>query len=635
MPNPEATIDIVANDAQFIGAAKRVTGTIKKVKDRMKELSLVAKGVFVVQAGFFAKAIKDASEYEDTISKMDAVWGDNAQAMQEWAKSTADSMNRGRTAISQYVTGLQDTLVPMGLNAEQAQEMSKALTRLAVDQESFSPELGTAKDNIASFTSALIGSHEAVAKFGVIINEQVLNQELVNMGLKEGAKNATVAQKAQARYNLIMRMSTAAQGDAERTSGSFANQMRGMMASIKEVSETIGGFFLPGVTRILVVIKKVLDPIKKWIAEHQKLVMILSTVVVGVTGFLATIAPLVVSLGLASGGLGVLAGAIATVIGLLSAKVIAITALVGSIATVIGSMVNWSNVWQKLRGIMGGIFDWMKGAWAKVIDALIWGFAYSQAVIKNWSQALRAGIFGFGYGVIKIFNDVVHFLTKVIPAYLGWFRRNWVQVFLDVTGYVAAVFKNMWKNIKNFFGNIWKWLKGDKTAFKWTALSDGFEATMKEDLPEIAERGMGNLEKYLYDEMNKSAKTVAEEAGQIYSDIKGKMEKPGAEEPGKPEGAITPPGEPAAAEAEKEGKGGAGYEGLQEAFKRIADAAAGRKSPEIMVAEEQLEEQKKMSAAATAQKEKLDVIVQRIEKQIQLQEQLIAQRQAKVAARLA
>jgi len=101
--------------------------------------------------------------------------------------------------------------------------------------------------------------------------------------------------------------------------------------------------------------------------------------------------------------------------------------------------------------------------------------------------------------VVRTGNQIQYTFTEVIPALLDWFANNWRDIFTTLWNFTSSVFVNMAKNIGNFFAAVWSMLKGDGFDFQWTALTDGFESTLKE-LPKIAERQVGPLEKSLQDQ---------------------------------------------------------------------------------------------------------------------------------------
>lgn len=84
-----------------------------------------------------------------------------------------------------------------------------------------------------AFTSAIVGDHEAVRQYGIVITEATLNAQLLAMGIEKGIRGASEQEKVQ-RLNLIMKGTSDAQGDATRHQAGWANEMRGLRAVISD-----------------------------------------------------------------------------------------------------------------------------------------------------------------------------------------------------------------------------------------------------------------------------------------------------------------------------------------------------------------------------------------------------------------
>jgi hypothetical protein len=125
-------------------------------------------------------------------------------------------------------------------------------------------------------------------------------------------------------------------------------------------------------------------------------------------------------------------------------------------------------------------------------------FTYLMAVSETWSMQSERDTLAVYLSFTTLFEDLKHWFTEAMPAYLKWFGENWTNMFDDVANYTSTVVSNMWTNLKNFFSNIWKWLSGEETSFEWKGLTEGFEATTKA-LPEIAKRNLTDTETYLKD----------------------------------------------------------------------------------------------------------------------------------------
>ena len=187
------------------------------------------------------KLVDVASDAEEIMNKFNVVFKELSGQSKEWAIDFADSVGRARQDVIKWMAGLQDTFVPLGYARDRAAELSKQLVTLAVDVGSFN-NIADA-EVIRDFTSAIVGNHEAVRKYGIIITETSMKQDALNEGLDP--KNLTNLQKVQLRYNAILNATKDAQGDAIRTSDSYANQVKRLEANILNLKEAIGKELLP------------------------------------------------------------------------------------------------------------------------------------------------------------------------------------------------------------------------------------------------------------------------------------------------------------------------------------------------------------------------------------------------------
>lgn len=193
--------------------------------------------------GLGVASLKAASDAEEMQSKFNTVFGSMATSTQDWAETTARSIGRSRYELMGYLADSQNMLVGMGATREEGAELSKQITQLAVDLASFNnvSESGA----IASLQSAMIGNHEAAKSLGAVISENTLAMAMERMQITGKFQDLDELQKMQVRYTAILMQSEDAVGDAERTSGSFANQTRALKAEIGDLGVTIGTILIP------------------------------------------------------------------------------------------------------------------------------------------------------------------------------------------------------------------------------------------------------------------------------------------------------------------------------------------------------------------------------------------------------
>lgn len=240
------------------GAFVEITGENEGVKKSLNEtkallngvvettrvISMALVGVATALDGALWKTVTGAALLETVTSKFKTVFGDGAQEAEAWANGVGKAIGKSRRDMLTWMATAQDTFVPMGFAKSQAAELSKLVVRLGADLASFSSgiEDQEAQDRIIS---ALVGNHESVRAFGVIISEATLNEKLLEMGIVGGTNAATEQAKILARLSLIIQGTTDAHGDAAKTQDEFTNTTRRLQGKFKDLMDTLGGGLMP------------------------------------------------------------------------------------------------------------------------------------------------------------------------------------------------------------------------------------------------------------------------------------------------------------------------------------------------------------------------------------------------------
>jgi hypothetical protein len=222
----------------------RSTGKMNKSFGTLKASVVATASAVVAAMGALSfKMVQLAGDAEEVQNKFESVFGSTAGEAERFTESFSNSVGRAETDIKKYMSTFQDTFVPLGFARDEGEELSEQLTQLSIDLASFNNEAEPA--TVEALQSALVGNHETMRRYGVIITQARLDQELMNMGLADGVQNASEMEKVQARLNIIMSGTADAQGDAARTADSFANQSRALKSSLRGVMEEAGAEALP------------------------------------------------------------------------------------------------------------------------------------------------------------------------------------------------------------------------------------------------------------------------------------------------------------------------------------------------------------------------------------------------------
>lgn len=235
----EAEREMESVDDQAESTGSRFSGMGEQMKSAGTALTM---GVTAPMAAVGAMSLQTASDAEEMQSKMSVVFGESEEEIRQWAAAQEEATGITELQWQEYATTLADTFKPMGFAQDEANAMSKEVTSLAVDLASFNNMPTT--EALDRLRGGLVGNHENLEAFGVMITQANLEEKLEGM-FGVGADAATEMQKAQARLQMVTEGTTDAQGDAARTSESFANQMKALKGQLREAGVEIGNTLMP------------------------------------------------------------------------------------------------------------------------------------------------------------------------------------------------------------------------------------------------------------------------------------------------------------------------------------------------------------------------------------------------------
>jgi copper chaperone CopZ len=244
-------------------AARNAQGTFSVLRSKMLLASFAA-GLF---SQSLLKLANMAGDAEEQMNKASVVFGTSTDAILQFAQDTSDATGRSRFSLIQMTASVQDILVPMGMLRHEAASLSKEIVKTAIDVASFNNV--TESDAMRDFNSALVGNHETVRKYGIVISEARMQQVAMDQGIIKAGETLTDQQKILARLAILQMDSSDAMGDAERTADSYANVMKALSAEFEETAIILGQKLMPIVKSFAKVMIGMLDAITNlnvWLA---------------------------------------------------------------------------------------------------------------------------------------------------------------------------------------------------------------------------------------------------------------------------------------------------------------------------------------------------------------------------------
>ena len=378
----------MSNDLRvnLIGDASKLNASLNKASSKLKafgksatrigkDLSLKLTLPIALAAG---ASIKFASDFQESLNKVDVSFGKSSNAVKEFAKTTLDEFGVAEGSALDMAAMFGDMSTSMGLSTAKAAELSTSMVGLAGDLASFK-NIGVEQATTA-LAGVFTGETETLKKLGIVMTEANLKLFALDQGIQTNIKNMTQAQKVTLRYQYILSQTGNAQGDFKRTQEGAANQMRIFTEGLKELGVEFGQVLLPAFTKIVKFANNLIKKFKGLSDNTKKVIVVVALLV-------AAIGPVLIAIGTMSSLIGVAMtgfAAIAPILVLVKAKFIALTlammanpfvaiataivALTGYLVTMANKMAPLISKWQTFKNIIKSGGNYSKFAALQLAD---------------------------------------------------------------------------------------------------------------------------------------------------------------------------------------------------------------------------------------------------------------------------
>lgn len=220
----------------------------RKIEDSVKKVGATSAKVFAVMGAATAAAgvamSSAAADAEELESKFDALFAGSADDARAWGEEFRRAVGRGSIETRQALADMRGFTEGLKISGDEATELSFKLTQMAVDLSSFYNV--EQEDASQRLRSGLIGNAEALDVFAARISESQLKEFGEEQGIV--VKELSDTEKVLLRLELLQNKVNKAMGDAERTSGSFTNQMRALKGGLADASAEFGTLINEGIS---------------------------------------------------------------------------------------------------------------------------------------------------------------------------------------------------------------------------------------------------------------------------------------------------------------------------------------------------------------------------------------------------
>lgn len=464
-------------------------------------------GMTLPLAGIAALTTKAASDAAELQSAFDFTFGSMAGTMNRWAEQSGDAMGRSTQQMQEGAFALGGLFQAAAPTEQAAARLSQRFTELAVDAGSF---FNVPFDEaLGRIRSGLAGESEPLRRFNIFINEAAVNTKALELGLITAGQELDENGKIMARQALIMEGLSAANGDAERTSGGLANQVERLKSQMQELSTEIGEILAPYAQKLVGVVTRLVEWFKALpegvknaavgfavflaalgpvsIALSALAITILPLFLVGMGPVFAIISAIVNPIGTLVVVLGKLAGGFVGVGGIVSnlfpmlrtlisflLRAHPVTAALITVFSLFGDKIGdaLGKVWDMAQSALGPSFSNLMVSVGGLLENLresLDAFANSQfgqaiGEIMDWIGKLIAVLVEIAGGavvvaidgLITLLTSVAMFISGMVAAVTRLFEGDWQGAWNAAKNAVVNAIENMFP----WFTKLYEWIQG-------------------------------------------------------------------------------------------------------------------------------------------------------------------------------
>lgn len=250
-------------DPSLQNALKKAQGETTKTSSSMQKLTQVSnkyvngiiKSAVAVGVGVAAglavvakEGIQLASDLAEVQNVVDVAFGQSSGEINDWAQAAKNSYGLSELHAKKFTGTMGAMLKSSKVSGQALITMSEDLTGLAGDFASFynlDPE-----EAFNKIRAGISGETEPLKQLGINMSVTNLEAYALSKGIKTSYQKMDQASQSALRYAYLMEVSKDAQGDFNRTQGSFANQSRLLKTNLQQLAAKVMSSTLPAIAEL-------------------------------------------------------------------------------------------------------------------------------------------------------------------------------------------------------------------------------------------------------------------------------------------------------------------------------------------------------------------------------------------------
>jgi hypothetical protein len=229
-------------------AELQASSGIAGVATGRSQLGSLLGGGLAIGGGFalitkLREGFQESVNLNESLNKTRQIFGTATDEIIEFADTSVEALFVTSSAALEAAANFGIFGKSAGLAGPELASFSKELTLLATDLASFNNT--SIADATTAIAAALRGESEPIRKYGVLLNEAVLQQRAFDEKITDTIRKLTPQERVLAANAEILAQTAIQQGDAARTADDFANSSRRAGAASVEFFASIAKFAIP------------------------------------------------------------------------------------------------------------------------------------------------------------------------------------------------------------------------------------------------------------------------------------------------------------------------------------------------------------------------------------------------------
>lgn len=245
--------------AQMQGVERQVSASSGRIRSALSGLGKTLAGAFAVTGlvNLGRQAVSLASDLQEVQNVVDTAFGEMSSQVEAWSKTTVDRFGMSELSAKQTASTYMAMSKGIGLAGQQAADMAMAVAERSGDIASFYNMSQSQADTMLK--SIWTGETESLKQIGVVMTQANLDAYALANGFGKTTDAMSQSEQVLLRYQYVMQQTGLAAGDFEKTSGSWANQVRVLSERFKELLSILGTGLIQVLTPVIQFLNTVLS----------------------------------------------------------------------------------------------------------------------------------------------------------------------------------------------------------------------------------------------------------------------------------------------------------------------------------------------------------------------------------------